>query len=426
MQTKERPTYRIATLDPEESLPSKELSLCTCGDAALSGEGCLLKTSGLNLEDPIAAGATAAGATEKPARTSQFRSHHALTLCACTGQVYAREAGRRKAGPYSSENHRLRYRVLVSLLAIAALAVVVMVLLWGNTFPFGSEKWWRVASMRFSAVAVIATVTFAQAHATVAFQTVTNNRIITPSIMGFESLFVLVQTSIVYFLGSAGLANLGATPQFLLQVAVMVGFAVALYSWLFSGRFGNLHVMLLVGIVIGTGLGAVSTFMQRMLEPSEFDVLRARLFANVGSAKAELLPIAMPVVLIVGGAIWFMGRTLNVMALGPDVANNLGVNHKRATMVLLTFIAILMAVSTALVGPMTFLGFLTAMLAYSLTDTHDHRRILPVAWLLGVVVLGLAYLLLKHVFPMVDAVMIIVELLGGILFLSVVVRRGRL
>ena len=85
-----------------------------------------------------------------------------------------------------------------------------------------------------------------------------------------------------------------------------------------------------------------------------------------------------------------------------------------------------MAMSTSLVGPMTFLGFLMATLAYSISDTHDHRRILPVAWLLGVVILGAAYFLLKHVFPMVDAVMIIVELIGGAVFLLVIVKRGRL
>ena len=167
-------------------------------------------------------------------------------------------------------------------------------------------------------------------------------------------------------------------------------------------------------------------FMQRMLDPNEFDVLRARLFANIGTAKVELLPHAVPICLAAGLGIWLLGRRLNVLALGPQIATNLGLNHRRQTMLMLTLVAVLMAMSTSLVGPMTFLGFLMATLAYSISDTHDHRRILPVAWLLGVVILGAAYFLLKHVFPMVDAVMIIVELIGGAVFLAFIVKRGRL
>ncbi len=332
----------------------------------------------------------------------------------------------RRTSAYADVSHRRRYIATVTLLSIAAISIAFLILTWGNDFPIFTDKWWRISGMRASALVVIATVTFSQATATVAFQTVTNNRIITPSIMGFESLFVLVQTGIIYFLGSRGLAGLGVGAQFFLQCALMVGFAVALYSWLLSGRLGNLHIMLLVGIVIGTGLGAISTFMQRMLDPNEFDVLRARLFANVGSAHLELLPIVVPLAAALGGAVYFMARRLNVLALGPETAKNLGINYRRQTMLMLTLVSALTAISTALVGPMTFLGFLVAAMAYSLTDTGDHRRILPVAWLLGIVVLGTAYFLLKHVLGMVDAVMILVELVGGLVFLVVILRRGRL
>jgi iron complex transport system permease protein len=124
--------------------------------------------------------------------------------------------------------------------------------------------------------------------------------------------------------------------------------------------------------------------------------------------------------------IWMLGRRLNVVSLGAEISANLGLNHKRQIMVIFTFVAVLMAMSTSLVGPMTFLGFLMATLAYSITDTYDHHRILPVAWLLGYVILTGAYFLLRHVLTMVDAVTVIVELIGGIVFLIVILRKGRL
>lgn len=332
----------------------------------------------------------------------------------------------RGVGPYTSRSHRTRYRIVLVSLLVAAVATTALLMTWGNEFVPLSDRWWRISGMRLSSITVIALVTFCQAFATVTFQTVTNNRIITPSIMGFESLYVLLQTTIVFFFGSTGLVQISGFGRFLLQASTMVLFAVLLYSWLLSGRFGNLHVMLLVGIVIGAGMGSLSTFMQQLLDPNEFDILRARLFGNVGNANTDFLWFVIPVCALAGAAIWVLGRRLNVISLGGDISANLGLNHKRQVMLMLTLVAVLMAMSTSLVGPMTFLGFLIATLAYSITDTYDHRRILPVAWLLGYVVLALAYFLLRHVFTLVDAVTIIVELIGGLLFLFVILRKGRL
>ena len=92
----------------------------------------------------------------------------------------------------------------------------------------------------------------------------------------------------------------------------------------------------------------------------------------------------------------------------------------------LFFVSILMAVSTSLVGPMTFFGFLVATLAYQFADTYDHRHIFPIAVLAGFVVLGGAYFVMKNLFYAQGVVSIIVELVGGTVFLIVILRKGRL
>ena len=292
--------------------------------------------------------------------------------------------------------------------------------------PPGTSGFWRIAELRGTSVVVMLVVAFCQAMATVSFQTVTNNRIITPSIMGFESLYVAVQTAAVFFLGAAGITAVQGIPQFILQVLVMVGLSVALYGWLLSGKYGNLQVMLLIGIIVGGGLGSVSTFMQRLLSPSEFDILTARLFGSISNAEASYLPIAIPVCLVAGGLLWTRSRRLDVMALGRDTTTNLGLNHRAELMRSLLLISVLMAISTALVGPMTFLGFLVATLAYQLADTHDHRYVFPVAVLIGFVVLAGAYFIMKNVFYAQGVVSIIIEVIGGSLFLYFILRKGRL
>ncbi|PCE16454.1 enterochelin ABC transporter permease [Microbacterium sp. SZ1] len=332
----------------------------------------------------------------------------------------------RTTGSFADPAHRRRYRLVLAALIVGAVIVTALLLCWDNPYLPFSERWLRISRMRISGVLVIAVVTFCQAFATIAFQTATNNRIITPSIMGFESLYVLIQTAIVFFFGVTGLSGFDPFTRFLLQSALMVLFAVLLYSWLLSGRFGNLHVMLLIGIILGTGMGALSTFLQQMLDPNEFDVLAARLFGSITNANTDFLWFVIPVCLAAGGAIWMLARRLDLIALGRDVSTNLGLNHKRQVMLVLTLVAVLSAMSTSLFGPMTFLGFLIATLAYAIADTYDHRLLLPVAWLLGYVTLGVAYFLLKHVFTLVSAVTIIVELIGGLVFLIVILRKGRL
>lgn len=321
---------------------------------------------------------------------------------------------------------KMRYWLIVAGLALAAVLFTAGLLAWGNPVEFGTRGYWLIAKRRLNSVTAMAIVALCQATATVAFQTVPNNRIITPSIMGFESLYVAIHTATVYFLGAAGLTNARTLEMFVLQLVLMVGLSLLLYLWRLTGNNPDMHVMLLVGIVLGGGLGSVSTFMQRMLTPSEFDVLTARLFRSVNNADPAYFPIAVPFVLVATALLLLNSRRLNVLALGRDVAVNLGVNHKANAIYTLVLVAVLMAVSTALVGPMTFLGFLVATLAYQVADTYDHRYIFPAAALMGYCILAVAYFIMNHVFYAQGVVSIIIELVGGLAFLVVVLKKGSL
>lgn len=332
----------------------------------------------------------------------------------------------RASGPLPTPRSRRRYWIVVTVLALLAVGFGFGILAWDNPMPFGSDGFWRVAGLRTTTVVVMATVALCQAVATVSFQTVANNRIVTPSIMGFEALYVAVQTAAIFFLGAAGLMALTGLPQFILQVILMVALSVALYGWLLSGRYANIQVMLLIGIVIGGGLGSISTFMQRLLTPSEFDILTARLFGSMANAEVSYLPVAIPLCLFATGMLVLSAKRLNVVSLGKDITQNLGLDHRREVMRTLFFVSILMAVSTALVGPMTFLGFLVATLAYQFADSYDHRYIFPVSALLGFVVLAGAYFIMKHVFYAQGVVSILIEVIGGSVFLYVILRKGRL
>ncbi|WP_026530471.1 iron chelate uptake ABC transporter family permease subunit [Haematomicrobium sanguinis] len=318
-----------------------------------------------------------------------------------------------------------RYPILLGLLGALAVALIIAHLAWGNPAPVGSRGFYLIAGMRVEVLVTIAVVALCHSLSTVVFQTIANNRIITPSIMGFEALYVTFQTATVFFLGASALASMGKVPQIAIQSLLMVGFAALLYGWLLSGKFANMHIMLLVGIIIGGGLASLSTFMQRLLTPSEFDILSARLFGSISNSNAAYLPIAIGVCVLVGAYLWTQSPRYDVMALGRDAAINLGLNHRRQTILALLAVSVLMSVTTSLVGPMTFLGFLVATLAYQVTGSHQHRRILPVAFLLAFVMLLGAYFVMRNIFYAEGAVTIIIELIGGGFFLFYVLRKAK-
>ncbi|MBP2315360.1 iron chelate uptake ABC transporter family permease subunit [Azospirillum soli] len=285
-------------------------------------------------------------------------------------------------------------------------------------------NWSFILAFRGTKVAAMVLVGYAIAVSTVLFQTITNNRILTPSIMGFDFLYRLIQTVLVFQLGSAAVAAFDPRLRFGIEVGAMVAFSWLLYRWLFSGSVRGLHLLMLVGIVFGVLFRSVANFLQRVIDPNEFLVVQDRLFASFNRVDGQLLAVSALVVLAVSVVVWRKTAVLDVLALGREAAINLGVDHRREVMRVLVMVSVLVAVSTALVGPVTFFGLLVANLAYLLVDTHRHRLILPVAALIAILVLMSGQLVLERLLGFNGALSIVIEFLGGIVFLIILVRRA--
>lgn len=305
-----------------------------------------------------------------------------------------------------------------------AVAAAIGVLTWDNPMPVGSSGFWTIARMRAVSVATIVVVAFAQAVGTLVFQTATSNRILTPSILGFDALYRVMQTALVFFFGASSLAATDGLPKIAAQTVLMVTFAALIFGVLFRSERTNLHVMLLMGMVMGLGLGSLSTFMQRLLTPSEFDILSARLFGNISNSNVAYLPWGAGMCLLVGAILWRRRHVLDVLALGRETATTLGLNWRREIMVMLLLVSVLISVSTTLVGPMTFFGFLVVTLTYQLAGSSRHARLLPMAVALGTLTLMGAYFILRHVFYAGGLVSVIIEFVGGLVFLTHLLRKG--
>lgn len=332
----------------------------------------------------------------------------------------------RTAKAFRSKKEERRYWSL--LIGLISLGIIFSygLLVYNNPVSIDSPSFMPVVKRRIVALVSMLIAAVCQSLSTVAFQSSTNNKIITPSLLGFEALYSTIHTTTMFFGGISVFVNTNGIGSFLFQVIIMVLMCLILYGWLLSGKYGNLQLMLLIGVIIGTGLKSISSFMRRLLAPSEFDVLQARLFGSVNNADVEYFPIAIPIVIITGILLLAYSKKLNVLSLGKDTSTSLGVNHKLGVIYALILVSILMSISTALVGPLTFYGFLIATMTYQVAPTYDHRYLFPMALAIGFLVITGSYFFMYHIFNAQGVVSIIIEMFGGIVFLIVMLRKGSL
>lgn len=264
------------------------------------------------------------------------------------------------------------------------------------------------------------------AVSSVIFQTVTNNRILTPSVLGLDSLYTLLQTFIVFVFGSLQMAAIGSNMNFLLAGALMIGFSFLLFRMMFRQENQNLFFLLMLGMIFGTLFSSLSSFMQMVMDPNEFLIVQNKMFASFNNVKQSLLGIS--VITIIGTFVWSFRdlKQLDVLALGREHAINLGLDYDRLVRKLLIVVSILVAVSTALVGPITFLGILVTNLAYQLTKNYRHSIVIPTAILISLVALIGGQFLVERVFSFNTTIGVIINFVGGIYFIYVLLKEERL
>ena len=304
--------------------------------------------------------------------------------------------------------------ILAALLGLACLLYLVLGVR-GN--------WGFVLALRAERLAALLLVAAAAAVATQIFQTVSGNRILTPAIVGFDALYILIQSVLVFALGGVAAAQIPAVAGFLGETAILVLAAVALFAALLRGAAGDVQRMVLAGIVLGVMFRSLTAFVQRLIDPNEFAMVQIVSFARFNRIEAEALWIAMAVGAAALAGAWAMRHRLDVMALGRDHAISLGLDHHRTLMAALVLVALLTATSTALVGPLAFFGLLVTSLAALLLRDHRHAVLLPGAALIAGIVLIAGQTVFERVLGLAATLGVVVEFLGGLVFLALLLGR---
>ena len=257
------------------------------------------------------------------------------------------------------------------------------------------------------------------------FQTVTNNRILTPSILGIDSLYVLLQTSVVFLLGSSSAIISNGNINFIITIAAMLLFSSLIYKFLFRKGSKNIFTLLLIGVVCGTLFESLTTFMQVLIDPVEFQVVQDKMQASFNNINTDLLFISSVVIIICIGYAYDYLKTLDVMSLGRDEAINLGVDYDKMVKNMLIVVIILTSVATALVGPITFLGLLVVNIARQLIASYKHSNLGIVTILISILSLLGGQLLVEQLMNFGVSVSVIINFVGGTYFIYLVMKERK-
>ncbi|MBM7642490.1 iron chelate uptake ABC transporter family permease subunit [Streptococcus loxodontisalivarius] len=303
-------------------------------------------------------------------------------------------------------------RWLLIVLGILALLAAIFYLV-----PFGSKAVPYLIKLRSKKLLTYALVAILSGFSTISFQTVTANRFLTPSVLGLESFYVLIQSAYLFFYWHF---SSDQSPNALWEFILVLGMELLLFLLLFPAiakllkkGFGTI---LLICMALGTLFRSLSTFMQVLMDPNEYDKLQSKLFASLQSVNSEILGLVAILTIISVVILYRKSAKLNVFYLGKETATLLGINVVKEQKEVLWLVVLMTAASTAMVGPMAFFGFMLANLTYQLLASYDHRASFILSSLLGFLILVIGQSLLERVFNYNLTISMLVELFGGAFF----------
>lgn len=218
-------------------------------------------------------------------------------------------------------------------------------------------------------------------------QTVFRNPLAGPSVLGISNGASLGVAMVVLMSGSLGgvaLSRLGYLGDAAMSVAAIIGSlaVMALILYVSQKVKGNV-TLLIIGVMIGylaTAIIGVLKFFSAEEDVKAYVVWGLGSFARVSGDQmmlfvglmTGLLPLSM-----------LLCKTMNLLLLGDYYASNLGLNLKRARLLVISCSGILVAIVTAYCGPIMFIGLAVPHLCRAIFQTSDHRVLMPATMLTG-------------------------------------------
>ena len=281
-----------------------------------------------------------------------------------------------------------------------------------------------ILQRRFFKLLVMVIVSCAIPISTISFQTVVQNRFLTPGVLGIESLFVFIQSGLYYFESLVGVKVEQSVIIYSVTIAIQIGLLLLLMNASKGMMLSNFKVLLLLTMAFSMLLRNASTFLQVLMDPNEFDKLQSSLYPSFQKMNAQpmMIGVAIGLFVLLMMVFYRLRHQLDALHLGVDGAKMLGINTKRLSNVVIVVVIIMTSLSTILVGPLQFLGFMIANLTYQLTKEYKHGVLWLFSAVLGLVIVLAAKLIVERIFLLTITISVFIEGIGGVLYLILLVK----
>ncbi|APQ96800.1 iron chelate uptake ABC transporter family permease subunit [Clostridium botulinum] len=316
----------------------------------------------------------------------------------------------------------MKCRRRVVLLGIFSIALIILFIFTG----ISKGNYDYVLPRRLLKVLAISLTAGSIAFSSMIFQTIANNRILTPSVLGLDSLYMFIQTFVVFILGANNKAVMNSNFNFLISISLMVMFSMILYRFLFKREDKNIFFLLLTGLIFGTLFQSLAAFMQTIIDPNAFLVIQDKMFASFNKVNTDVLLISIIGILLVLAYVYDYVKVLDVMLLGREQAINLGVSYDKVVKKMLIVVSILVSISTALVGPITFLGLLSVNLTYEFINSYKHKYLIIGSVFISIIALVGGQFLVERFLNFGTTLSVIINFIGGIYFMYLLLKESKL
>ncbi len=322
---------------------------------------------------------------------------------------------------FSARRSNTKKLIMIGIVALIATAAYLLV-----EVNFGNPKLFQYAiNLRVPKLLAMFIAAFAIGGASIVFQSIINNTIVTPCLLGMNSLYTLIHTAVVFCVGSGSILATNANISFAVDLLIMGVVATVIYSYFFRKTRHNVLYVLLIGTVLTSLFSSIQTTMTRVMDPNEYDNLLNTLVASFSNINSEIMIFS---VVMLAAIIFFLRKDLallDVLTLGKDQAINLGVDYDKSIRRLLLGVTLSIAVATAMVGPISFLGLIIANLSRQLLKTYRHSQLIFGSVLFGMVVLVGGQLIVEHVFTYSIPISVFITVGGGLYFLYLLLTKRR-
>lgn len=323
-------------------------------------------------------------------------------------------------------NKRAYRKNIIKLIVIALIAIIIVAAFLFIGVKFHNHKLLRYAmKLRIPKVIAMIITAFAIGAATIIFQSVINNTIVTPCLLGMNALYTLIHTSVVFVLGSGSILFTNDNLSFLVDLVLMGIIATIVYSWLFKMTGHNVLYVLLVGTVLTSFFSSIQSTLTRVMDPNEYDTLLTSLVASFSNINSGIIIFSVIILALIVVIFRKEFALLDVITLGKEQAINLGVDYDRCIRRLLLAITLCIAVATAMVGPISFLGLIIANISRQLLKTYRHTQLIAGAALMGVIALIGGQFIVERVFVYSIPISVFITVAGGIYFLYLILKGSR-